>query len=328
MNADQHAVASPFNSRSTATEVLSGVDLSGQTALITGASSGIGVDTAQALAAAGAALILPVRSVEKGEAVAAGIRAAVPGASVRVASMDLGDYASIQRFAAGLADEGKALNLLINNAGIMACPLGRNAQGHESQIATNHFGHFLLTALLTPLLRAAGSARVVELTSIAHRISPVHLGDLHFERRDYDKWSAYGQSKTANSLFAVELDRRLRPAGISAFAVHPGGIMTGLQKDISREEMDAMGWYDKEGNINPLFKSTAQGASTSVWAATSPLLAGKGGLYLEDCNVSNLAEKTKPGFAGVHAHSIDPEVAKALWTATEKALEPWLAKAS
>ena len=324
MTADQQQpIESPFNARSTAAEVLAGVDLSGKTALVTGASSGLGVDTARALAAAGAALILPVRDAAKGEVVAAEIRASHPAADVRVGAMDLGDYDSIRRFAGGLAAEGRPIHLLINNAGIMACPLRRTPQGHESQLATNHFGHFLLTSLLAPLLRKAAPARVVQLTSIGHRISPVHLDDLHFERRPYEKWAAYGQSKTANALFAVELDRRLRPDGVAAFAVHPGGIMTGLQKELSREEMEAMGWFDKDGNPHPLFKTAAQGASTSVWAATSPWLDGKGGLYLEDCNISVLADEATPSYFGVRAHAIDPDAAARLWAISEEALAPW-----
>lgn len=329
MTADlQRPIQSPFNSRSTAADVLAGVDLSGKTALVTGASSGLGAETARALAAAGAAVILPVRSPEKVEVLAAEIRASLPGADVRVAAMDLGDYDSVRRFAVGLVAEGRPLHLLINNAGIMATPLRRTPQGHESQLATNHFGHFLLTSLLAPLLRAAAPARVVQLTSTGHRLSPVHFEDLHYEQRTYDKWGAYGQSKTANALFAVELDRRLRPAGVAAFAVHPGGIMTGLQKELSREEMEAMGWFDKDGNPHPLFKTPAQGASTSVWAATSPLLDGKGGLYLEDCNVAPLADASAPSFFGVHAHAIDADAAARLWAASEEALAPWLASAA
>jgi NAD(P)-dependent dehydrogenase (short-subunit alcohol dehydrogenase family) len=312
-------VTSRFGHGSTALEVVDGIDLGGRNVIVTGAASGIGVETARALAAAGAEVTLGVRSVEKGEGVARDIRASAARGSVRVAALDLADFASVRRFADAFLARSVPLHVLVNNAGIMACPLARTAEGFESQFATNHLGHFLLAARLAPALRAAKRSRVVSLSSTGHRLSGIVFEDVHFERRDYHKWLAYGQSKTANALFAVELERRGRDAGISANAVHPGGIMTGLQQHLAREEMDAMGWLDADGKPRVGFKSPAQGAATSVWAATAPELEGRGGRYLEDCNESEPAQKDKP-FAGFHPHAMDPETAKRLWTVSEEML--------
>jgi NAD(P)-dependent dehydrogenase (short-subunit alcohol dehydrogenase family) len=320
----QHPIDSPFGARPTALDVVAGVDLSGKTAIITGASSGIGIETARALASAGAEVILPVRDPSKGEATAADLRASIKGCRVRVAAMDLSDLDSVRRFAESFLSENKPLHILINNAGIMAGPLQRTPTGWELQFATNHLGHFLLTVLLIPALKAGSPSRIVSLSSIGHRISPVDFDDIHFQKRAYDKWKAYGQAKTANALFAVELDRRLRPAGVAAFAVHPGGIMTGLQKDLSREEMAAFGWIDDKGNPHPQFKSLEQGAATSVWAATSPALRGKGGLYLEDCNIAEIADESTPAMRGIRKHAIDPAAAERLWAVSEEMLAPWL----
>ncbi len=203
---------------------------------------------------------------------------------------------------------------MINNAAIMACPEQRVGPGWESQFATNHLGHYALTNLLWPALAAGEGARVVALSSTGHKLSPVRFDDINFTA-GYDKWKAYGQAKTANALFAVQLDRFGRDAGVRAFAVHPGGIMTELQRHLPREEMVASGWMDAEGNLNERFKTPAQGAATSVWAATSPLLAGKGGVYCEDCDI---AEPTEPGspdarVRGVDAHAVDRADAERLW---------------
>jgi NAD(P)-dependent dehydrogenase (short-subunit alcohol dehydrogenase family) len=256
--------------------------------------------------------------------VAADIRGSKVTGSVHVAEMDLSDFASVRRFAEGFRAEGKPLHLLINNAGIMACPLQRTPAGFESQFATNHLGHFLLTTLLMPALKAGAPSRVVSLTSTGHKLSPVEFDDISFEKRPYDKWKAYGQAKSANALFAVELDRRHRPSGVSAFSVHPGGIMTGLQKELPREEMSALGWLNEDGTPREGFKSTAQGAATSIWAATSRALDGKGGLYLEDCNVAVLADASTPRHIGVMPHALDPAAAQRLWTVSEQMLAPWL----
>lgn len=307
-------IVSKFGMRSTAAEVLDGIDLHGKTAIVTGATSGLGVETARALAAAGAEVFIPARNPEKAAEVVAELREKT-GSDVRTMALNLSDFDSIRRFSDEFLAIGKPVHILINNAAIMACPLARTPQGYESQFATNHLGHFLFTGRLASAL-IAGKARVVSLSSIGHRLSPIHFDDIHFENRAYDKWLAYGQAKTANSLFAVELNRRLAPHGGTANAVHPGGIMTGLQQHLSNEEMTAMGWFDAEGKPNPLFKTIEQGAATSIWAAVGPELEGHGGLYLEDCNQAKPAVP-EISYAGIRPHAIDPDAAAQLWTASE-----------
>ncbi len=312
MGTPQTPIESPFGWAGTAPDVVAGHDLSGKTVVITGASAGLGVETARAFVTAGAQVILPVRSPDKARTNLEGILD-----RVTLATMDLGDFSSIRSFAAQIEAEGSAVHILINNAGIMATPLRRIETGYESQFGTNHLGHFLLASLLMPALRRANGARVVALSSIGHRISPVVFQDIHFESREYNKWAAYGQSKTANALFAVELDRREARNGVRAFSVHPGGIMTDLQRELPMEEMRAMGWIDEQGKTPDLFKTPAQGAATSVWCATSPLLEGKGGVYCEDCNIAVLTAPDETGFTGVRPHAVDPEAAERLWTVSE-----------
>jgi NAD(P)-dependent dehydrogenase (short-subunit alcohol dehydrogenase family) len=313
----QKPMDSPFGARTQAGEVVEGVDLHGKTAIVTGAAAGLGVETLRALASAGARVVMPVRSRAKGEAVAAEIRAAT-GAAIEVADMDLEDFASVRAFADRFVSGGGALDILINNAGIMATPERRIAGGFESQFGANHLGHMLLACRLAPALTP--SARVVALSSIGHRRSPVNFDDPNFERRPYDKWEAYGQAKSANALFAVGLNRRLEPKGINAYAVHPGGIMTELQRDLSQEEMKAFGWIDDQGRLNERFKTAAGGASTSVWCATSPLLVAGGGVYCEDCNIAAAVAADDPSFAGVRPWAIDPEAAERLWSLSERML--------
>lgn len=309
-------ITSNFGHRSTAMEVIAGIDLRGKTAIVTGASSGLGVETARALAAAGAEVILPVRNLEKGTAVATDIRATTANPAVSVVALDLADFASVRRCADEFLATGRPLHILINNAAIMACPLTRTAQGFEAQFATNHLGHFLFTCRLVPALKAGAPSRVVSLSSLGHRLSPIMFEDIHFERREYNKWQAYGQAKTANSLFAVELNRRLQSSGVTANAVHPGGIMTGLQQHLTMDEMIASGWFDQDGNPHPIFKDIKQGAATSVWAATAPELEGKGGLYLEDCNEGEPAVPEKRT-SGYFPHALDQEAAARLWRVSE-----------
>jgi NAD(P)-dependent dehydrogenase (short-subunit alcohol dehydrogenase family) len=313
----QHAIDSPFGHSSTALEVVDGIDLNGSTAVVTGASSGIGVETARALAAAGATVLMPVRNRAKGEGVADDIRSSTGSDDVVVLDMDLADPASVRACAESILERGVPVHILINNAGIMACPLRRTEEGWESQFATNHFGHFLFTTLLMPALLRGAPARVVNLSSIAHRITGVDFDDPHFLRREYDKWQAYGQAKTANVLFSVALNARYASHGVTSNAVHPGGIMTGLQKDLSQEEMEAMGWFDDDGKPVEGFKTVEGGASTATWAATTPLLERVGGLYLEDCNVAAPAVPELP-YHGVHAHAIDPGAAERLWELSEE----------
>lgn len=311
---------SQFGRSSTALEVIKNINLRGKTAIVTGATSGIGIETARALASAGAELILPTRNLEHGSAVADKLIAITGNFKIRNYEMDLSDFDSVRRFADNFMAEYPTLDILINNAGLMACPLSRSSQGHELQFAVNHLGHFLLAACLSPCLTASPASRVVALSSIGHRLSPMVFEDLHFERRAYDKWSAYGQSKTANALFALALNERLEGCGGQAFSVHPGGIMTNLQRHMQREEMEALGWLDKRGRLHKTFKSPTQGAATSVWAATSPDLAEAGGVYCEDCRV---AEPAVNGSSkrGVWPHARDKTAAAQLWDVSERLVD-------
>jgi NAD(P)-dependent dehydrogenase (short-subunit alcohol dehydrogenase family) len=325
MSLAQKPIASPFTARTQANEVVNGIDLAGKTAIVTGASSGLGVETARALASAGARVVLPVRSREKGEKAAADIRASTGNRQVETAAMDLADWPSVRAFAEAFLQTGSPLHILINNAGIMATPERRIMGNIESQFGTNHLGHMLLACKLAPALLKAGRARVVALSSLGHRRSPVHFDDPNFERRPYDKWSAYGQSKTANSLFAIELNRRLEPRSVFAYAVHPGGIMTELQREMSAEEIKAMGWVDENGKLRDGFKTAAGGASTAVWCATSKLLYDGGGVYCEDCNIAEAVPADSKAMSGVRPWAIDAEAAKRLWILSEKLLGETLA---
>jgi NAD(P)-dependent dehydrogenase (short-subunit alcohol dehydrogenase family) len=307
MTTPQRPIGSPFGYRSTAAEVLQGIDLGGRLAIVTGGYSGLGLETVRALSGAGAEVIVPARRPERAAEVLAGIE------RVRVEELDLADLASVRGFAQRVLDAGRRVDILINNAAIMACPETRVGPGWEAQFATNHLGHFALANLLWPLL-ADGGARVVALSSTGHKRSGIHWDDLQFER-GYDKWEAYGQAKTANSLFAVQLDALGQAAGVRAFAAHPGGIFTPLQRHLAREEMVEAGWLDADGNPDDRFKTPEQGASTSTWAATSPRLDGMGGVYCENCDI---ASPTVPGsptarFEGVDPHAIDPDSAARLW---------------
>src|SRR4051812_13678705 len=308
MRTPQQPIGSGFGPRSTATEVLEGIDVAGRRAIVTGGYSGLGLETVRALAGAGAEVLVPARRRAHAEEVLAGLD------GVAVDDLDLGEPASVRGFAERVQDAGRGVDLLINDAAIMACPETRVGPGWEAQFATNHLGHFALTNLLWPLLAADGGARVVALTSTGHKLSGIRFDDLQFEH-GYDKWQAYGQAKTANSLFAVHLDALGREAGVRAFAAHPGGIMTPLQRHLPREEMIAAGWMDEDGHVDERFKTPEQGASTATWAATSPALDGLGGVYCEDCDI---AEPTVPGsptarIRGVDAHAIDPATAARLW---------------
>ncbi|MFC6089890.1 SDR family NAD(P)-dependent oxidoreductase [Saccharothrix lopnurensis] len=302
-------ITTPFGADSTAAEVVSGIDLGGRRAVVTGGSSGIGVETARALAGAGAEVTLAVRDTAAGQRVAGEI-----GGDVRVARLDLADQASVAAFVAGW--DGP-LHLLVNNAGVMATPETRTPEGWELQFATNHLGHFALTTGLHRYLAAEG-ARVVQVSSSAHHRSGVVFDDIHFERRPYEPWSAYGQSKSANVLFAIEATRRWAADGITANALMPGGIMTNLQRHVTEEEMTRL--RAQVGATDFKWKTPEQGAATSVLLATSPLLEGVGGRYFEDC------DEALPGIGdprhGVAAHALDPEAATRLWAVTEETLAP------
>ena len=308
-----------FGHGTEAGDVVKGVSLAGKTAIVTGGASGLGVETARALLKAGAAVTLPVRSPERGAEVAKSLSEDTGNPNISVTQMDLIDYASVRAFTDAFLKDHDRLDILINNAGIMACPLARSPEGYESQFATNHLGHMLMTARLAPALIKAAPSRVVCLSSIGHRLSPIRFDDINFETTDYEKWTAYGQAKTANALFAVELNRRLSDKGVTAFSVHPGGIMTNLQRDMSDAEIKGMGWVDDEGNVREGFKTPAGGAATAVWAATSATLNGKGGEYCEDCHIAEPARDDVP-FAGVQAHAQDADAAKKLWAVSEKML--------
>ncbi|MEM6627361.1 MAG: SDR family NAD(P)-dependent oxidoreductase [Pseudomonadota bacterium] len=306
----QKPLGSGFGMRSEPSDILAGVDLSGKTCIVTGGYSGLGLETSKALSGAGAQIVVPARRPEAAEDALVGV------ANTEIAVMDLGDLASAKAFGDSFVASGRPLDILINNAAVMACPETRSGPDNwEAQFATNHYGHFAMVCALEPALKAAGAkggARVVSLSSTGHHLSPIRHGDLHFNT-GYDKWLAYGQAKTANSLFAVELDRRGEADGIRAFAVHPGGIMTPLQRHLPKEEMIAFGWMDGEGNVNPMFKSPTQGASTSLWAATSPQLDGIGGVYCEDCDIAQLDSEGTARYNQVKPYAVDSEEAKKLW---------------
>lgn len=310
-------ITSEFGAASTAAEVAAEHDLAGRTAIVTGGASGIGLETARALADAGAEVMLAVRNREAGDAAAAELNRTA-GGRVSVGRLDLSSLTSVAEFGRAWGD--RPLDLLINNAGVMACPQSYTQDGLEMQIGTNHFGHFLLSVLLARALMNAAederSARIVALSSIGHRRSPVHFDDPHYRKRPYDKWEAYGQSKTANALFAVGFDARFAELGIHANAVMPGGIMTPLQRHLPREEMIAMGWMNAQGEVRQGFKTPAQGAATSVWAALGEELEGVGGLYLEDCAEAVPFDPADPTH-GVMPYALDPEEADKLWELSE-----------
>jgi NAD(P)-dependent dehydrogenase (short-subunit alcohol dehydrogenase family) len=292
-----------YENHPTTDDVLAGVDLHGTTAVVTGASSGIGAETARALAAAGAHVDLAVRDVAKGKAAADGT------GDVEVGHLDLTSLASVRAYARDLLDRHDRVNLLINNAGVMATPFERTVDGFELQFGTNHLGHFLLTALLAPVIVAAAPARIVNVTSAGHQASDIDWDDPNYQHRPYDKWESYGQSKTANILFSVELERRLGPRGVHAYAVHPGMIATELGRHLDAGDFTTLADRARtQGRELPAFKPVEKGAATTVWAATAPELEGQGGTYLEDCRVSE-----------AHAPwALDPASAERLWSLSEE----------
>lgn len=314
----QRAIDTGFGARSTPTDVLADVDLSGKFAVVTGGYSGLGLETTKSLAQAGADVIVPARRPDHAREVLATL-GDTPG-TVTVDEMDLGDLASAAAFGRRIVDAGRPVDIVINNAAIMACPETRIGDGWEAQLATNHFGHFVMTNVMWPAIAAAGAAtgaRVVALSSTGHKRSDIRYDDMQFTR-DYEKWAAYGQAKTANSLFAVHLDALGAEHGVRAFAVHPGGIMTELQRHLPQDEMIAMGWMDAEGNINDAFKTPEQGAATSVWAATAPQLDGMGGVYCEDCDIAEFENVDNPTgrVRGVKPYAVDADSAARLWAFT------------
>ncbi|MEU9362799.1 SDR family NAD(P)-dependent oxidoreductase [Streptomyces sp. NPDC048301] len=304
MTTPQRRIGSGFGARSTVDDVLDGIDLSGRTAIVTGGYSGLGLATTRALAGAGARVVVPARRRAVAEE-------AVGGAEgVEVDDLDLSDLESVRGFAERFLASGRAADIVINSAGIMACPETRVGPGWEVQFATNHLGHFALVNHLWPAI-VRGGGRVVAVSSGAHGITGVRWDDVQFTG-GYDRWQAYGQAKAANVLFAVQLDQLGRDAGVRAFAVHPGSILTPLQRHLAEAEMVEAGWIDEAGvPADPTFKSPEQGAATQVWAAVSPLLKGMGGVYCEDCDVAEPAVEGVEG--GVFAHATDVGEAERLW---------------
>ncbi|MCH1569084.1 MAG: SDR family NAD(P)-dependent oxidoreductase [Alphaproteobacteria bacterium] len=318
---DQKPIDTGLGDRPEPDTILNGIDLSGKTVLVTGGYSGIGLETVRALVKAGAHVHVPARRPDAARKALDNIIA-----PEQVGALDLGDLRSVEKFADDFSAQHDSLDLLIGNAGIMACPMAKTAQGFESQIGVNHFGHFMLvTKLMRALENAAqknGGARVVLLSSIAHRIGGIEFDDMHYAKRDYEKWQSYGQSKTAKSLQAVALDARGKELGIRAFGVHPGGIFTPLQRHLQNEEMVALGWTKEDGSPSDMaaagFKTPTQGAGTSLFAATSPKLDGLGGLYLNDCNIAEQVAPDSADFNGVRPWAVDSEIAEQLWQETEK----------
>jgi NAD(P)-dependent dehydrogenase (short-subunit alcohol dehydrogenase family) len=298
-----------LDAASTADDVLAAVDLRGRRALITGASTGLGKETARALAAAGASVVLGVRSADKGEAAKVSIIETVADADVEVAVFDLTSLASIRAFGAAFAADGRPLHLLINNAGVMATPFERTADGFELQFGTNHLGHFALTQHLLPQLVASAPSRIVNLSSEGHRAGGVDFDDPNYERRPYDMWQSYGQAKSANVLFTLELQRRFGSLGVSSYAVHPGMVQTELSRYMTRDSIKELlskvrsAPSNASGKVS--YKSIPQGAATTVYAATSTDAAP--GSYLADCAVSTAAP-----------HATDPVAAERLWTLSEQ----------
>jgi NAD(P)-dependent dehydrogenase (short-subunit alcohol dehydrogenase family) len=307
MTTPQHPINSGFDRGSTVEDVLAGIDLSGQLAVVTGGYSGIGLEDVRGMSARGATVVVPARRPDIAREQLHGID------RVEIAELDLTDLDSVRVFADDMLASGRPIDVLINSAGIMGPPETRVAHGWELQFAANHLGHFALTNRLWPALAAEGGARVVAVSSRGHKFGQIRWDDLEF-REGYDAYQAYGQSKRANVLFAVELDRLGAGAGVRAFSLHPGGIRTNLQRYMSPQDQERLGWYDDDGNLVIHFKTPAQGAATSAWAATSPQLDGMGGVYCEDCDIAELVESGANPMTGVDADAVDPELAARLWS--------------
>ena len=309
MTTKQAPIHSGFSAQTTAREAIGDRRLDDVIAVVTGGYAGVGLETTRVLSAAGATVIVPARTLDKARAALAGI------ARVEIEALDLFDPLSIDAFAARFMASGRPLHLLVNNAGIMATPLVRDPRGFESQLATNHLGHFQLTARLWPALRSAKGARVIALSSRGHRRGGVDLEDPNFERRPYDKWIAYGQSKTANALFALALDAHGQSHGVRAFSLHPGAILTDLVRSLSDEEVRAA--VAGAGPASSL-KSVEQGAATTIWCATSAQLDGLGGVYCEDVDIAEAVPADFPEPGGVRPWAMDRAVAERLWTKSER----------
>lgn len=320
----QKPIGTGLNAKSTADQVIKGIDLSGKTAVVTGGYAGIGLETVKAFVAAGARVFVPARDINKAANALKGIK------NISIEEMDLMDPHSIDAFAANFLHSNDTLHILVNNAGIMWVPLQRDKRGFESQLSTNHLGHFQLTARLWPALKKAKDARVVSVSSHGHQMAPFDFADPNFTSREYETLQGYGQSKTANNLFAVELDHRGKSFGVRAFSLHPGAVIgTDLARVAPMALFQQMGTHDAAGNIFPevaaRLKNPAEGAATSVWCATSPQLNGFGGVYCEDADIAELDEgniehnyNDPSSLRGVKPYSLDAENAKALWKLSEE----------
>jgi NAD(P)-dependent dehydrogenase (short-subunit alcohol dehydrogenase family) len=315
----QTPIDTDLGRKSEAAEVMTGTDLSGKTAVVTGGYSGIGIETVRALTNAGATVLVPSRDVDRAKKTLEGV---IP--VEQIGFIDLSDLSTVARYGKDLSSAYPVIDLAIFNAGVMACPLDRTQQGLEWQLGVNHVGHFALLQQIINPLRAADGARLITLSSIAHRMGAVDFSDMNYDQRPYDKWQAYGQAKSAQSLMAVELDRREKDNGIRSFAVHPGGIFTPLQRHLGNAEMAEFGWTDADGNPSAvaakLFKSPSQGCATSLWAATAESLNDMGGVYCEDCNISRVVPDDSNDFTGVRQWAVASEIAERLWGETEKML--------
>ncbi|MDG1680769.1 MAG: oxidoreductase [SAR86 cluster bacterium] len=314
----QKPVDSGFGAKSEPTEVLKDIDLEGKVAMVTGGYSGIGLETTRALKEAGARVIVPARRKDVAESALSGIVE-----SEDILNLDLADPSSAQSFVNEFVDSGMSLDILINNAAVMACPQMPTKEGWDLQFAVNHIGHFIITKGLLPTMSSSGS-RIVTLSSTGHKLSGIQWEDVHFEE-SYDKWKAYGQSKTAASLLAVEISERMKDEGIKTYSVHPGGIFTPLQRHLEKEEMIALGWLGEDGELSEMaaanFKSPTQGASTSLWCATSPMLEEVSGVYCENCDVAVRQEDGPMArYIGVADWAVDTDEAAKLWDLTEHTL--------
>jgi NAD(P)-dependent dehydrogenase (short-subunit alcohol dehydrogenase family) len=313
----QIQINSGFGAKSEPKEILNEIDLTGKIALVTGGYSGIGLETTKALVEVGAEVIIPARRVSIAKKELSGIIE-----DKNIIEVNLADPSSVIKVVEQLLDSNLTLDILINNAGIMACPQMPTKEGWDLQFAVNHIGHFILTKGLMPAMQKADEPRLVTLSSTGHKLSGIQWDDVNFEN-SYDKWQAYGQSKTAASLLAVEINTRMKNRGIKSYSVHPGGIVTPLQRHLENEEMVALGWKKEDGSLSDMaaaaFKSPSQGASTTLWCATSPMLNDISGVYCEDCDVApRQSDGPEARYVGVADWAVDTDEATKLWELTEQ----------
>jgi NAD(P)-dependent dehydrogenase (short-subunit alcohol dehydrogenase family) len=305
-----------FGHSTTTDEVLADRDLTGLTVFITGANSGLGQETARAMAAKGAHVVMAGRDQGKLDDAVTVIRAAVPEAELDTITVDLGSLESIRAATSRARQRFNKIDILINNAGVMACPFTHTTDGFEMQFGTNHLGHFALTGELMPLIERGTAKRIVNLSSRGHHMGPVDFDDPNFVHRPYDPWSSYGQSKTANVLFTVGLEQHFAVLGIHAYAVHPGGIETNLGRHMTQEMREALMARISSRDTGFAWKTIPQGAATSCWAATAEELEGKGGVYCEDCHVAEQDDESASG--GVRSYALNPSYAEQLWALSEE----------